>query len=156
RRGRAADAVRLLGEARALATPPAVDDLIDWCEVLRAQAGWAAATGELDAAIAALREVIAGVDELAGRDHMEAISTPGQLARMREAAGRDDEAQAMMAELRVIGRTAAGTHLLDEIVGPARATRVARVAVRDRAGAPVAGATVVAAARFHASAGHLL
>jgi hypothetical protein len=156
RHGDAAANTRLLAEARGLLTPPAVDVLIDWCEVLRAQAGRAAAAGQLDTAIATLREAIAGVDELAGRDHMEAISARGQLARALEADGRDDEAQAIMAELRAAGRTGDGARLLDEILGPARATRTVRVAVRDRSGAPIAGATVVAAAGFHASASHLL
>jgi hypothetical protein len=147
---------RLLAEVRGLLTPPTADVLIEWSEVLRTQAGRATATGQLDTAIATLREVVSGVDELAGREHMEAISARGQLARVLEAAGREDEAQEILAELRAVGRTAAGIRLLDEIVGPAPATRAVRVAVRDRAGAPVAGATVVAATRFHASARHVL
>jgi hypothetical protein len=147
---------RLLAETRNLLTPPAADVVNEWCEVLRSLAGRAARAGQLDTAIATLREAIAGVDELAGRDHMEAVSARGQLARVLEAAGRDDEAQPILAELRAIGRTTAGGRLLDEIVGPVPATRAVRVAVRDRAGAPVAGATVVAAARFHASARYLL
>ena len=118
---------RLLAEARGLLTPPVADVLLDWAEVLRAQAGRAAAAGQLDAAIATLREAIAGVDEIAGRGHMEAIGARDQLARVLEAAGRDDEAQATMAELRAAGRTADGARLLDEILGPARATRAVRV-----------------------------
>ena len=159
RRGDTAAWVRMLAEARELATPPAADDLDQlnvWCEVLRTAAGQAWALGDPDTAIATLRAVIAASDELAGRDHMESISTRGQLALVLEAAGREAEAQAMMAELRAAGRTAAGARLLDESIGPPRATRPVRVAVRDRAGAPVAGATVVAAIRFHASARHLL
>jgi hypothetical protein len=156
RHGRDAEFTRMLDEARAIVTPPAAGDLIEWVELLRTQAGRAAAVGDRETAIATLRQVIATADELAGRDHMTAISTRGQLAAVLEAAGHEAEAQTTMAELRAAGRTSAAARLLDEVFGPPRPTRVVHVAVRDRAGALVAGATVVAAMRFHASASHLL
>jgi hypothetical protein len=155
-RGDNAGCDRALVEARRIVTPPTLRDLVEWSEIGRTQASRAIAAGDRDAAIALLRELVATADEIGGRDHMTAMSGRGHLARVLEGAGRDAEAHAVMLDVRAAGKTAAGARLLDEIAGPQPPTRVVRVAVRDRSGAPVAGATVVAATAFHANSIHLL
>jgi hypothetical protein len=155
RRGDDAGCERALAEARRMVTPPTLRDLLDWSEIGRSQASRLRAAGDRDGAIALLREVVATADEIAGRDHMTAISARGHLARILEASGRDAEAHAVLLAARAAGQTPTGARLLDEIAGPSPPTRVVHVAVRDRSGAPVAGATVVAATAFHANALHL-
>jgi len=154
--GRMAASARALAEARAAVTPPTLAGLLEWSEAVRSQAAMAALAGDRDAAIARLREAIATDDRVAGAGDVTAIGARDQLARLLEAAGRDAEAAVVMTELRAAGRSAAGARLLDELVGPIGPTREVRVVVRDRAGAPVAGATVLAATQFHANAIALL
>jgi serine/threonine-protein kinase len=156
KQGDAAACKRRLTEARAVVTPPALDEILEWAESARSQAAVTALAGDRDAALGLLREAIVTVDRVAGRDHVAALGARGQLAWLLEAAGRDAEAAMVMAELRAAGRTPAGARLLDEVLGPAPATHEVRVAVRDASGAPVAGATVIAATQFHANAIELL
>jgi len=155
--GNDAEFGRAIEQARRLGSPPAIDDVVWWGESLRAQASRAAIAGDHETAIAVLRELVATVDQLGGRGHMTAISARGQLARVLEDAGRDADAEVVMTELRAAAQTAEGARFLAEIMpSTEQATRVVQVAVHDRGGAPVTGATIVAATQFHSNAVHLL
>jgi Protein kinase domain len=154
RDGRAA--ARAYAEARAIMTPPDLHELTTWAEIGRSQAAALLGAGDRDAAIAIDRELVVEADRVGGRGHLAALGARGDLAIALEAAGRDAEAAAVMAEMRAAAATPAGARALDEDGQPRPPTRPLRVTVRDPAGTPVGGALVVAALDFNSNGTNLL
>ena len=142
-----------LASVRAIVDPPrSLRELVVWSEITRTLLNLALDANELDRAHALARELVATADRTGGRDHFTALAARGELAIVLERLGRDDDAAAVMTELRAAAQTPDGRKLLP----PAPTARPITVTVHDASGRPQQGALVVAARRFRSNGTHLL